>query len=88
MFVSEAANAAAKKAQLARLALKGTPEYPAMYAKQPEQIRIAAEQQAARKVRRDAKEALQAGALSDAAGALAVFGGGVDLTAGKAKGKG
>ncbi len=86
MILSQAARDAAKKAQLARLALKGTPEYPEMYAKQPEQIRIAAEQRAARKVRREAKEALEATALSDAAGALAVFEGGVKLTAGKGKG--
>lgn len=66
MTLSVAARSAAKKAQIARLAAKGSPDYPAIYAKQPDQIRIAAEQGAARKVRRDEKKAQDAAALSAA----------------------
>ena len=63
MQLSQEAHTARKRAQLARLAAKGSPEYPAIYAAQPEQIRIAKEQGAARKVIRDAKNAINTAAL-------------------------
>ncbi len=66
--------AAQKKAQLARLAAKGTPEYPALYASQPEQIRKAAEQGAIRKAERDAKNALRDAMQKSANEAVEIFG--------------
>ena len=74
MIVSESTQKARKKAQLARLAAKGTPGYGALYASQPEQQRIAAEQGAQRKAVRDAKNALNAAALQSANEAAEVFG--------------
>ena len=73
MSSSEATRAAAKKAQLARLAAKRSPDYPKVYAAQPEQVRIAAEQGAARKAVRDAKLAIDAVAASNAAAATESF---------------
>ncbi len=74
MFISTEVQAARKKAQLVRLAAKGTPEYPELYAAQPEQVRIAAEQKKARAVRREMKEALEAAGIRTANEAVAVFG--------------
>ena len=74
MFISNEVQAASKRAQLARLKAKGTPEYPALYASQPEQVRIAAEQKAKRAVRREMKEALEASGIRTANEAVAVFG--------------
>ncbi len=82
MSLAETARAAEKKAQLARLAAKGSPDYPIIYAQQPQQLRIAAEQAVVRKARRDAKKALLAGAISDASGAVSAFAT-VKLTKGK-----
>ncbi|KKL67091.1 hypothetical protein LCGC14_2138450 [marine sediment metagenome] len=64
---------ALKKQQLARLAAKGTPEYPALYAAQPEQVRKAAEYGAERKIRRDLKEAAKVRAIVEAAEGAKVF---------------
>ncbi len=66
---------ALKKQQLARLAAKGTPEYPALYASQPEQLRKAAENQAERKAIRDLKESAKARALIEAGEGASVFDG-------------
>ncbi len=57
MIRSEEERLANKKQQLARLAAKGTPQYPVLYAKQPEQIRLAAENKAQRAIEREAKDA-------------------------------
>jgi len=73
MQLSEETQAARKKAQLARLAAKGTPGYPALYASQPEQIRIAAEQGKARQAEREAKNAINAAKLKAANEAVDVF---------------
>lgn len=72
---------AAKKAQLARIAAKGTPDYPALYASQPEQIRIGKAQRAERAKRREAKVTLQALLADEANQAVDVFtrAGSVDL---------
>ncbi len=64
---------ALKKQQLARLAAKGTPEYPALYASQPEQLRKAAEYGAERKIRRDFKEAAKVRAIVEAGEGADVF---------------
>ncbi len=74
MILSEEARAAAKKAQLARLAARGTPEYPALYASQPAQVRKAAEQGAIRKAERDAKNALSDAMQKSANEAVEIFG--------------
>ena len=66
---------ALKKQQLERLAAKGTPEYPALYASQPEQLRKAAEYQADRKIRRDLKEAAKLRAIVEANEGASVFAG-------------
>lgn len=79
MFISNEVQAACKKAQIVRLAAKGTPEYPALYAAQPEQVRKAAEQQKERAVRREVKQALEAAGIRTANEAVATFGS-VDLT--------
>ena len=73
MITSEKTQKARKKAQMARLAMKGTPEYPAMYAAQPEQVRKAAEYKAIRKAERDAKHAFSDTAELDALAAVDVF---------------
>ena len=75
MMLSPAARAAAKQAQLARLKHKGTPEYPALFASQPEQVRKAEENRIARKKLHDEKNAGSITAISEASGAVAVFGG-------------
>ncbi len=59
MIRSEEERLANKKQQLARLAAKGTPEYPVLYAKQPEQIRLAAENKVKREAEREATDALK-----------------------------
>jgi hypothetical protein len=64
---------ARKEAQLARLKAKGTPEYPALYASQPSQLRKAVTYNAQRKVVRDAKNAANAEILKDANEAVDVF---------------
>ncbi len=76
MILSEETRAARKKAQLTRLAAKDTDieNYPALYASQPEQQRIAAEQGAQRKAQREAKDALNQAALQSANEAVDVFG--------------
>lgn len=74
MQLSEDARAAQKEAQLARLAAKGSPEYPQIYAQQPDQIRIAAEQGAARAKERALKNSAEGFAVGDAAAAVADFG--------------
>ncbi len=73
MQLSPSTKAAQKTAQLSRLAAKGKPGYAALYASQPEQIRIAAEQGKARKAIRAAKEALNLGARKAANEAVDVF---------------
>lgn len=82
MFISNEVQAAKKSAQIARIAAKGTPEYPTLYASQPEQIRIAAEQKKERAVRREAKEVLEAAGIRTANEAVSVFGS-VGLTEGE-----
>jgi hypothetical protein len=74
MKLSEETRAARKKAQLSRLAAKGTPDYPALYASQPEQVRIAVEQGAQRKAQREAKDALNQAVLKSSNEAVEVFG--------------
>ncbi len=64
---------ALKTQQLQRLAAKGTPEYPALYASQPEQLRKAAEYQAERKIIRDLKTAAKLRAIVEASEGAAVF---------------
>jgi hypothetical protein len=64
---------AGKAAQLARLKLKGTPQYSEAYAAQPRQIRIKAEQQEARKREREAKIAASSEAAREEQEAAAHF---------------
>jgi len=82
MYISVEVQAAKKRAQMARIAAKGTPEYAALYASQPAQVRIAAEQKAQRAVRREMKQALEAEGIKTANEAVSVFGS-VDLTDGE-----
>ena len=51
--------AALKKQQLARLAAQGSENYSELYASQPEQLRLAAEDKAKRQIERDAKNAVK-----------------------------
>ncbi len=64
---------ALKKQQLLRLAAKGTPEYPALFAAQPEQLRKAAEYGAVRKITLDFKEAAKLRAIVEANEGASVF---------------
>lgn len=80
MIVSEAVAATRKKAQLARLAKKGTPEYAELYAKQPAQQRKAAVYKAQRQTARALKLQAQKEAGSDAEGAIEVFGGNMQVS--------
>ncbi|KKN64465.1 hypothetical protein LCGC14_0491530 [marine sediment metagenome] len=73
MIRSDEERQAAKKVQVARLAVKGSPGYPALYAKQPDQIRIAEEAAAARKIEREASEALKAATLAAGAEAASLW---------------
>ena len=73
MVGSQQTRAKQKEAQLARLAAKGTPEYGEIYAAQPDQIRIQAEQYAARQEERALKLAGDIEANSDADAAVAAF---------------
>ena len=59
MIRSEEERVARKAGQLARLTRKGDPDYPVLYAQQPDQIRLAAEQKAQRAAEREAKDALK-----------------------------
>ena len=74
MNLLEKTRAAEKEAQLARLAAKGTPEYPALYAAQPSQLRKAAGYNATRALQRDAKNAVNQTKLDDATEAAGAFG--------------
>ncbi len=79
MIVSQAVAETRKKAQLARLAKKGTPEYAEMYAKQPAQQRKAAVYKAQRQTARALKLQAQSEAASDAEGAIETFGGNMEV---------
>ena len=83
MIGSPTVRAARKKAQRARIAAKGSKEYSKLYASQPDQVRIAAEQTAARKVRRAAQLAIENAIGADAAASADSFG---NLTTVKSKG--
>lgn len=74
--------AANKKAQTARVAAKGTPEYPVIYAQQPEQVRLAAEHRAARVAERQAKAAIAAAAIAAGDEAAGLWSGGNMATVG------
>lgn len=74
MIVSEAEAATRKKAQLARLAKKGTPEYGKLYARQPAQQRLAAVYKTQRQAARVLRLATKTQANSDAEGAIETFG--------------
>lgn len=75
MRLSTEARQARKQAQFARLAMKGKPEYSAMYAAQPAQIARAKRYEAERAAKRAVRNAVDAAALSDARGAASVFSG-------------
>lgn len=73
MLLTEPERKARKEAQIARLALKGTPGYSKAYESQPEQIRLRAKEQARRKAERDEKRAAAIQAAQDAQEAAEVF---------------
>ena len=73
MITSPEVRAVNKRAQLARLAAKGTPEYPELYAKQPAQIRLRAEKTAVRKAEREARIALILAGAKEAEEAASMF---------------
>ncbi len=71
--LSELARAAKKDAQLNRLKVKGTSGYSKLYASQPAQVKIAAEQGAARQAERAIKNAVSATVEQDEIAAAGVF---------------
>lgn len=74
--------AAEKEAQLARLAAKGTPEYPILYAQQPAQVRLREEAAVKRAAARKAQAAIRSLNMQDANASAAIFKG-VNLTGGE-----
>lgn len=72
MIITSEERAAKKKAQVARLGAKGTPQYAVLYAQQPEQIRLKAKADAQRAAERQAADALKQATLDagDAAASL------------------
>ena len=81
MRMSEPARAAKNAARDARLAAKGTADYPLLYAAQPHQIAVAKQQGAERKARRDAISAAEAKGHAEDVGAVQVFTGQMATTA-------
>ena len=81
MICSPEARAARKKAQLARDAASSKPGFAALYASQPHEIRIAAEQGAIRKAERAAKNAIAALSHADADASAEIFSDGSMATA-------
>lgn len=67
------AQQAKKSAQIARLAAKGSKGYSKLYASQPAQVRIAAEQKAARKTERAQIDAASLAVEQDEKAAANVF---------------
>lgn len=74
MKMTDAERAARKSAQLARVAAKGSPDYPELYAKQPEQQRLREQQQTERRLERQKAEAEAAQRSNDAQMAAGLFG--------------
>ena len=73
MILSKEERAARKRAQVARIAAKGTPKYSELYASQPEQIRQRAKDQAARKVEREVRNAAALSAAASARESASIF---------------
>lgn len=70
---TDAERAARKQAQKARVAAKGTPQYPYLYAQQPEQIRLAETQTASRLAQKAAKDAASSVQIQDALASVKTF---------------
>ena len=85
MRLSTEARSARKQAQLARLDKKGDADYPTLYASTPHEMAKAARLGAERAATRAVQTAADELASSDAAGAAAVFGGGIATAAGEAE---
>ncbi len=81
MICSPEARASRKKAQLARDAASTKPGFAELYASQPDQIRIAAEQGAIRKAERAAKNAIATAAHADADASAGIFTAGLQTPA-------
>ena len=73
MLLSEEARATRKTAQLARLARRADPDYPAIYASQPHEIKKGAEQRAQRQLERALKNQAATAAIANAEAATSVF---------------
>jgi hypothetical protein len=85
MICSTEARAARKKAQLARDAASTKPGFAELYASQPHEKKIAAEQGAIRRAERAAKNAIALAAHADAESSADVFTSGIQTpTAGTA----
>lgn len=81
MIITPEERAARKKAQVARIAAKGSPQYPVLYAQQPEQIRLKAKADAQRAADRQAAEALKQATLVAGDEAASLWGTANDMRA-------
>lgn len=77
MICSPEARAARKKAQLARNEAQTKPGFAELYASQPHEIKVAAEQGAIRRAERAAKNAVAIAAHADAVTSAEIFGGSI-----------
>ncbi|MEE8579816.1 MAG: hypothetical protein V3S78_07670 [Hyphomicrobium sp.] len=77
MLLSPEARAARKSAHLARIAAKGSANYPALYASQPAQVAKAAENAERAQALREAKATQHATEIANAQGAAEVFSGAI-----------
>ncbi len=77
MLLSPEARAARKSMHLARLAAKGSANYPALYANQPAQVAKAAENAERAQALREAKATAHATEIANAQGAVEAFSGAI-----------
>ena len=81
MITSPEERSARKKAQVARLGAKGTPQYAVLYAQQPAQIRKKAKAEAQRAADREAAEAIKRATLAAGDEAASLWGSVNDMRA-------
>ncbi len=74
MILSTEERAARKKAQVARIGAKGTPQYAVLYAQQPEQIRLRAKAEAKRAAEKEAADAVKRATLAAGDEAASLWG--------------
>jgi hypothetical protein len=74
VIITPEERSAKKKAQVARVGAKGTPQYAVLYAQQPEQIRLKAKAEAKRAAEREAADAIKRATLAAGDEAASLWG--------------